>query len=192
MSGPSKLGKIIRRITLEDRHQVGKPAMSSQEFCNGLVLWPCFLFVWNIDGIACLRMVSDFVFPQPANHFKHQYREERFGDFCLAQPGAAVRRLLGVRNRLDETFGENHVARSRHNAVCIATSLARPCESCDYFMRGNLKDKIFSRSPENTQELLKILPSLRIVWESVKHQPSNLRMKYNNVRHKKRKGEKEL
>jgi hypothetical protein len=44
---------------------------------NGLVLGPYF-FEQNVNGIAYLRMLNEFVFPQLAEYFNNQYWEEGF------------------------------------------------------------------------------------------------------------------
>jgi hypothetical protein len=49
---------------------------------NGLVLGPYF-FEQNVNGIAYLRMLNEFVFPQLAEHSNNQYWEGRFrGLWC--------------------------------------------------------------------------------------------------------------
>ena len=54
---------------------------------NGLILGPYFFYA-NVDGLAYLRMLNYFVFPQLANHFNNQYWEGMFRGLWWAQDGA--------------------------------------------------------------------------------------------------------
>ena len=63
-----------------------------------------------MDGRVYLRMLNDFVFPEFLNHFNNQYWEGRFRGLWWAQDCAPAHRLLEVRDRLNETFGENPVS----------------------------------------------------------------------------------
>ena len=67
------------------------------------------------DGRAYLRMLNYFVFPELFNHFNNQYWEGMFRGVWWAQDGAPAHRLLEVRDRLNETFGENRVVGLGHN-----------------------------------------------------------------------------
>ena len=81
---------------------------------NGLIFGPYF-YEENVDGRAYLRMLNYFVFPELFNHFNNQYWEGMFRDVWWAQDGAPAHRLLEVRDRLNETFGENRVVGLGHN-----------------------------------------------------------------------------
>ena len=117
---------------------------------NGLIFGPYF-FEENVDGRAYLRMLNEFVFPEFLNHFNNQYWEGMFRGLWWAQDGASAHRLLEVRDRLNETSGENRVVGLGHNVEWPRRS--PDLTPCDFFMRGYLKDKVFSRPPLNIQQL---------------------------------------
>ena len=50
-------------------------------------------------------MLNEFVFPQLAEHFNNQYWEGRFWGLWWAQDGAPAHRLIAVRDRLIDVFG---------------------------------------------------------------------------------------
>ena len=116
---------------------------------NGLIFGPYF-FEENVNGRAYLRMLNDFVFPEFLNHFNNQYWEGMFRGLWWAQDGPPAHRHLKVRDRLNETFGENRVVGLGHNVEWPPRS--PDLTPCDFFMRGYLKDKVFSR-PLNIQQL---------------------------------------
>ena len=60
-------------------------------------------------------MLNEFVFPQLAIHFNNQYWEGLFRGLWWAQDGAPAHRLVAVRDRLNEVFGENRVIALHHN-----------------------------------------------------------------------------
>jgi hypothetical protein len=76
---------------------------------NGLLVGPYFF-----DGIAYLRMLNEFVFPQLAVNFNNQYWEGLFRGLWWAQDGAPAHRLIQVRDRLNEVFGNNRVVGLDH------------------------------------------------------------------------------
>lgn len=116
---------------------------------NGVVLGP-YLFDGNVDGLAYLRMLNEFAFPVLANNFNNQYWEGMFRGLWWAQDGAPAHRLLEVRHRLNETF-RNRVVGLGHNVEWPPRS--PDLTPCDFFLWGYLKDKVFSRPPENIEEL---------------------------------------
>ena len=62
---------------------------------NGVILGPYF-FDQNVNGLAYLRMLNEFVFPQLAIHFNNQYWEGLFRGLWWAQDGAPAHRLVAV------------------------------------------------------------------------------------------------
>ena len=75
---------------------------------NGMIFGPYF-FERNVDGIAYLWMFNEFVFPQLADHFNNQHWERWFRGLWWAQDGAPAHRLIPVRDRLNDVFGNNCV-----------------------------------------------------------------------------------
>ena len=69
-------------------------------------LWASFLEM-NVNGIAYLRMLNEFVFPQLAENFTNQYREGVFRGIWWAQDGAPAHHLIEVRDRFNYVFGNN-------------------------------------------------------------------------------------
>ena len=59
-----------------------------------------------------------------------------------AQDGAPAHRLLQVRDRLNEVFGNDRVIGLGHNVEWPARS--PDLTPCDFFMWGYLKDKVYS------------------------------------------------
>ena len=117
---------------------------------NGVVLAPYF-FDGNVTGIAYLRMLNEFVFPQVAQHFNNQHWEGLFRGPWWAQDGAPAHRLIEVRDRLDEGFGNNQVIGLGHDVEWPPRS--PDLTPCDFFMWGYLKNKVFSTPPQNIDEL---------------------------------------
>ncbi len=64
---------------------------------------------------AYLRMLNEFAFPQLAEHFNNQYWEGRFRGLWWAQYGAPAHRLVAVRDRLIDVFGNNCVIGLGHD-----------------------------------------------------------------------------
>ena len=81
---------------------------------NGVILGPYF-FDGNVNGLAYLRILNEFAFPQLAVHFKNQFREGLFRGLWWAQDGAPVHRLIEVQHRFNEVFSENRVIALQHN-----------------------------------------------------------------------------
>ena len=81
---------------------------------NGVILGP-YIFYGNMNGLAYLRMLNEFAFPQLAIHFNNQFGEGLFRGLWWAQDGAPAHRLIEVRDRLNEVFGENRVIALQHN-----------------------------------------------------------------------------
>ena len=107
------------------------------------------LTVWaGLCGIAYLRMLNEFVFPQLALHFNNQYWEGMFWGPWWAQDGAPAHRLVEVR---DHVFGNNRVIGVGHNVEWPPRS--PDLTPCDFFLWGYVKDKVFSTSPHDINEL---------------------------------------
>ena len=117
---------------------------------NGLLVGPYF-FDQNVNGIAYLRMLNEFVFPQLAVHFNNRYWEGLFWGLWWAQDGAPAHRLMQVRDRLNEVFGNNRVVGLGHDVEWPPRS--PDLTPCDFFLWGYLKDKVFSTPPQNIDEL---------------------------------------
>jgi hypothetical protein len=117
---------------------------------NGLLVGPYFLH-GNVNGIAYLRMLNEFVFLQLAVNFNNQYWEGLFRGLWWAQDGAPAHRLIQVRDRLNEVFGNNRVVGLDHDVEWPPRS--PDLTPCDFFLWGYLKDKVFSTPPQNIQDL---------------------------------------
>ena len=100
---------------------------------NGVILGPYF-FYRNVTGLAYLRMLNEFAFPQLAIHFNNQFWEGLFRGLWWAQDGAPAHRLIEVRDRLNEVFGENRVIALQHNVEWPPRSL--DLTPCDFFSVG--------------------------------------------------------
>ncbi len=102
---------------------------------NGLIIGPYFLD-GNVNGNACLRsrMLNEFVFPQLAEHFNNQYWEGRFWGLWWAQDGAPAHRLIAVRDRLIDVFGNNRVIGLGHDVEWPPRS--PDFTPCDFFLWG--------------------------------------------------------
>ena len=136
---------------------------------NGLLIGPYF-FEQNVDGIAYLRMLNEFVFAQLAVHFNNQYWEGMFRGPWWAQDGAPAHRLIQVRDRLNEVFGNDRVIGLGHNVEWPPRS--PDLTPCDFFMWGYLKGKVYSTPPQDIDELRQ-----RIVEEchALREQPAIIR-----------------
>lgn len=115
---------------------------------NGSLLGP-FFFEGNLNGQAYLNMINDFVVPEMDQIFPRQ-RRGAFRRVWWAQDGAPAHRLIAVRNRLAELFG-NRVIALFHQVEWPARS--PDLTPCDFFLWGHLKGKVFTTPPANIQEL---------------------------------------
>ncbi len=75
---------------------------------NGGIVGPYF-FDGNVDGIAYLQKLDEYVFPQLAGHFMDQYLDGVFQTHWWAQDAAPAHRLIAVRDGLNEA-----IRKSRH------------------------------------------------------------------------------
>ena len=74
-------------FNFERRNSRGKLIVWAALCGNGMVLGPYF-FDQNVDGLAYLRMLNEFAFPQLAIHFNNQHWEVMFRGLWWAQDGA--------------------------------------------------------------------------------------------------------
>ena len=124
-----------------------------------------------MNGLAYLRMLNEFAFPQLAIHFNNQFWEGLFRGLWWAQDGAPAHRLIEFRDRLNEVFGENRVIALQHNVEWP------PCSPdltpCDFFLWGYLKNKMFTTPPENIdvlrQRIIEEFNALRQQPEMIRH-----------------------
>ena len=143
---------------------------------NGLLVGPYF-FDGNVNGIAYLRMLNEFVFPQLAVNFNNQYWEGLFRGLWWAQDGAPAHRVIQVRDRLNEVFGNNRVVGLDHDVEWPPRS--PDLTPCDFFLWGYLKDKVFSTPPQNIQDLRqKIIEQ----FNALREQPAVIRKAVRDMR----------
>ena len=100
---------------------------------NGVILGPYF-FDGNVTGLAYLRMLNEFAFPQLAIHYNNQFWEGLFRGLWWAQDGVPFHRLIEVRDRLNEVFGDNRVIALQHNVEWPPRS--PDLTPCDFFSVG--------------------------------------------------------
>lgn len=117
---------------------------------NGLVIGPYF-FEGNVNGLAYLQMLNEFVLPQLAEHFGNQHWEDMFRGLWWVQDGAPAHRLIEVRDRLIRMFGINRVIALGHDIEWPPRS--PDLTPCDFFLWGYLKNKVFSTPPQNVDML---------------------------------------
>ena len=113
---------------------------------NGIVLGPYF-FEENVDGIAYLRMLHEYVLPLLAVHFRNQFDNGLFHHLWWAQDGAPAHRLIEVKDRLNEVFGHDRVIGLGHDVEWPPRS--PDLTPCDFFLWGYLKNKVFSSPPHD-------------------------------------------
>ena len=83
--------------------------------CGNGVILDLYFFERNVDGMAYLQMLLENVFPMLIVHFRNQVENGLFRDLCWAQDGAPAHRLVEVRDRLNEVFGNDHVIGLGHD-----------------------------------------------------------------------------
>ncbi len=98
--------------------------------CGNDLIIGTYFFDGNVNGNAYLRMLNEFVFPQLAEHFNNQYWEGRFRGLWLAHDGAPAHRLIAVRDRLIDVFGNNRVIGLSHDVEWPPRS--PDLTSCDF------------------------------------------------------------
>ena len=75
---------------------------------NGQTIGP-FFFNRNIDGLNYLQMINNDVIPQLQQHFQRQVGGA-FRNLWWVQDGAPAHRMVAVRERLREFFGQRVIA----------------------------------------------------------------------------------
>ena len=115
---------------------------------NGVIIGPYF-FDQNINGRTYLRMINEFVLPQLELNFQRQ-RNGVFRRLWWIQDGAPAHRLNGVRDRLQDLFG-NRVIALNHDVEWPPRS--PDLTPCDFFLWGYLKDRVYRTPPMNLQDL---------------------------------------
>ena len=111
-------------------------------FCgNGVILEPYF-FYGNVNGLAYLRMLNEFAFPQLAIHFNNQFWERLFRGLWLAQDGAPAHRLIEVR-----------IASMKYSETIVSLRFNIMWNGHLARLWGYLKNKVFTTPPENIDVL---------------------------------------
>ena len=109
-------------------------------------------------------MLNEFAFPQLAIHFNNQFWEGLFRGLWWAQDGAPAHRLIEVRDRLNEVFGDNRVIALQHNVEWPPRS--PDLTPYDFFLWGYLKNKVFTTPPENIDVLRqRIIEEFNALWQ---------------------------
>ena len=94
-------------------------------------------------------MLNGTIIPYLDEHFDRQPGGV-FRHLWWAQDGAPAHRLLAVRERLQEVFG-NHVIALNHDVEWPPRS--PDLTPCDFFLWGYLKEKVYSTPPRSVAEL---------------------------------------
>ena len=100
---------------------------------NGVILGP-YIFEQNVDGQAYFHMLNELPLPQLVINFYNQYWEGLFRGLWWAQDGAPAHRLVAVRDRLNEVFGENRVIALHHIVEWPSRARSPDLTPCDLFM----------------------------------------------------------
>ena len=95
-------------------------------------------------------MINHDAVPELKLHFQRQ-QNGVFRHLWWAQDGATAHRLITVRNRLHEHFGDRVVALV--HAVECPLPRSPDMTPCDFFLWGYLKDKVYTSPPRNLQDL---------------------------------------
>ena len=106
-------------------------------------------FKRNVNGQAYLQMINHDAVPELELHFLRQ-QNGVFRHLWWAQDGAPTHRLIAVRNRLHELFGDRVVALNHAVEWPIRSPDMTPC---DFFLWGYLKNKVYTSPPRNFQDL---------------------------------------
>ena len=138
-----------RGLWLRDCNSRVQPTVWAALCGNGVIIGPYF-FEGNVNGTAYLRMFNEFVFPQLAEYFNNQYWEGRFRGLWWAQDGTPAHRLIAVRDRLIDVFGNNGVIGLGHDVEWPPRS--PDLTPCDFFLWGYMKDKVFSTPPRDIDD----------------------------------------
>ena len=116
---------------------------------NGSILGP-FFFDRNVEGNAYLAMLNDNNIPQLIELVNNQFHEGHFLLLWWAQDGAPAHQLIAVRNRLLDLFQQRVIALQ----LAVEWPPRSPdLTSCDYFLWGYLKDKLYRTPPQDINDL---------------------------------------
>ncbi len=102
-----------------------------------------------MNGQNYLEIINNFVVPEMEHIFPRQ-RRGVFRRVWWAQDGAPPHRLLAVRERLRELFG-NRVIALHHDIPWPPRS--PDLSPCDFFLWGYLKGKVFTSPPDSIHQL---------------------------------------
>jgi hypothetical protein len=94
-----------------------------------------------------LQMLNNDVILQLQQHFQMQ-KGGAFWDLWWVQDGAPAHRVIAVRDRLRELFG--------HRVIALYHGVEWPPRSpnpCDFFLWGYLKNKVYTGSPLDLNDL---------------------------------------
>ena len=94
--------------------------------------------------VAYLQILNEFAFPQLAEMFNNQYWEGRFRGLWWFQDGAPAHRLLAVRDRLNDVFGNDRIVGLGHNTEWPPRS--PDLTPCDVFLWVHVNNKAFDDS----------------------------------------------
>ena len=108
---------------------------------NGQIIGP-FFFERNVNGHMYLQMINHDVVPQLEALFGRKVGGV-FRRLWWFQDGAPAHRLVAVRDRLREVFG-NRVVALNHAVEWPPRS--PDLTPCDFFLWGHLKSKVFFKS----------------------------------------------
>lgn len=142
---------------------------------NGRIIGP-FFFQRNVNGQAYLRMIDEEVVPQMELHFDRQNENGMFRYVWWAQDGAPAHRLIAVRERLRELFNERVIA--LHHPVEWPPR-SPDLTPCDFFLWGDLKNKVFVTPPRNLQDLQQ---RIQHEVEVLRQNPGTIRRAVNDMR----------
>ena len=117
---------------------------------NGVILGP-YIFERNMDGVAYLQMLHEYVLPLLAVHFRNQFENGLFRNLWWAQDGTPAHRLLEVRDRRNAVFANDCVIGLGHDVEWPPRS--PDLTLCDFFLWGYLKGKVFSSPPHDVNML---------------------------------------
>ena len=134
---------------------------------NGQIIGP-FFFDRNVNGRNYLQMLNNDVVPQLQQHFQIQI-EGAFRNLWWAQDGAPAHRLIAVRNRLRELFG-NRVIALHHDVEWPPRS--PDLTPCDFFLWGYLKNKVYTSPPLDLDDLQNLL---RHEVDALRNNPAMIR-----------------
>ena len=132
--------KIHRHLTSKEQTLEPNSPSGQHSAVMVSVILGSYFFDGNLNGLAYLRMLNEFAFPQLAIHFNNQFWEGLFRGLWWAQDGAPAHRLIEVRDRLNKVFGElgeNRVIDVlRQRRIEEFNALRRQPEMIRHVMRG--------------------------------------------------------